>query len=211
MMEENGIMKKIEAKKYIEFTYEGVIERFYEGDKVVCYIDNEEFAGTVKSIGMFSETENSEPVMAICLDTSKSVWSYSNEIIKFDDIVFMCKDFLADIDVDTDISDEEAQKNTYIHMFTGMGYDRFKVEKTWNSLNELMKQFDIPFEKAMGCMTYALKYDCGIEVPLKNICGIDVELLQKSMPAYQKEMAKCFGMVLASGLVYLLADRFTRD
>lgn len=50
-------------------------------------------------------------------------------------------------------------------MFTGMGYDRFKVEKTWNCLDKLMKQFDIPFEKAMGCMIYALKYDCGIEIP----------------------------------------------
>lgn len=38
MMEENGVMKKIEAKKYIEFTYEGVIERFYEGDKVVYLV-----------------------------------------------------------------------------------------------------------------------------------------------------------------------------
>ena len=52
----------------------------------------------------------------------------------------------------------------------------------------------------MGCMIYALKYDCGIEIPLKNICGVDVGLIQKSIPAYQKEMAKCFGMAVAGGL-----------
>ena len=33
---------------------------------------------------------------------------------------------------------EEARKNTYIHMFTGMGYDRFNVEKTWNNLDKLL-------------------------------------------------------------------------
>lgn len=140
----------------------------------------------------------------------RNYWSIS-KIIKFDDIEFMCKDFLADANINSDISDEETRKNTYIHMFTGMGYDRFKVEKTWNCLEKLMKQFNIPFEKAMGCMIYTLKYDCGIEIPLKNICGIDVGLMEKSMPVCQKEMAKCFGMAVASGLVYLLADSFAKD
>lgn len=123
----------------------------------------------------------------------------------------MYKNFLADTDINSDISDEEARKNTYIHMFTSMGYDRFKVEKTWNILDKLMKQFDIPFEKAMGCMIYALKYDCGIEIPLKKIYGIDVGFIEKSIPVYQKEMVKCFGMALAGGLVYLLADSLSKD
>lgn len=48
-------------------------------------------------------------------------------------------------------------------------------------------------------------------IPLKNICGIDVGLIQKSIPAYQKEMAKCFGMAVAGGLVYLLADSLSKE
>ncbi len=79
------------------------------------------------------------------------------------------------------------------------------------SCTKLMKQFNIPFEKAMGCMIYALKYDCSIEIPLKNICGVDIELMEKSMPVYQKEMAKCFGMAVVGGLVYLLADSFAKN
>lgn len=123
----------------------------------------------------------------------------------------MCKDFLADTDIKDDISDEDMRKNTYIHIFTGMGYDKLKVEMIWNSLAKLMKQFNIPFEKAIGCMIYALKYDCSIEIPLKNICGVDIELMEKSMPVYQKEMAKCLGMAVVGGLVYLLADSFAKD
>ncbi len=96
-------------------------------------------------------------------------------------------------------------------MFTGMGYDRFKVEKTWNCLDKLMKQFDIPFEKTMGCMIYALKYDCGIEIPLRNICGIDVAGIEKSMPIYQREADKCLGKSLAWGIVYLLADKLEKE
>ncbi len=204
-------MNNIKAKHYIEYTKDGITDKFHEGDKVICRTADKKYTGTITCVGEFKENEEVKPVVVICLNTSKSVWSYSSEIIKFDDIEFMCKDFLADTNINSDISDEEARKNTYIHMFTGMGYDKSKVENVWNSLEKLMKQFDIPFEKTMGCMIYALKYDCGIEIPLKNICGIDVGLMEKSMPVYQKEMAKCFGMAVASGLVYLLADSFTKD
>lgn len=204
-------MDNIKAKHYIEYTKGGITDKFHEGDKVICRTADEEYTGTITCVGEFKENEDADSVTVICLDTSKSIWSYSSEIIKFDDIEFMCKDFLADANINSDISDEETRKNTYIHMFTDMGYDRFKVEKTWNCLEKLMKQFNIPFEKVMGCMIYALKYDCGIEIPLKNICGIDVGLMEKSMPVCQKEMAKCFGMAVASGLVYLLADSFAKD
>ncbi len=172
-------MDNIKAKHCIEYTKDGITDKFHEGDKVICRTADKEYTGTITCVGEFKENEEAEPVTVICLDTSKSVWSHSSEIIKFDDIEFMCKDFLADTDINSDISDEEAKKNTYIHMFTGMGYDKSKVENVWNSLDKLMKQFDIPFEKAMGCMIYTLKYDCGIEFPLKNICGIDVGLIQK--------------------------------
>lgn len=204
-------MDNIKAKHYIEYTKDEITDKFHEGDKVICRTADEEYTGTITCVGEFKENEDADSVTVICLDTSKSIWSYSSEIIKFDDIEFMRKDFLADANINSDISDEETRKNTYIHMFTGMGYDRFKVEKTWNCLEKLMKQFNIPFEKAMGCMIYALKYDCGIEIPLKNICGIDVGLMEKSMLVCQKEMAKCFGMAVASGLVYLLADSFAKD
>lgn len=183
-------MNNVKAKHYIEYTKDGISDKFYEGDKVICRTADNEYTGTITRVGEFKENEETAPVTVICLDTSKSVWSYSTELIKFDDIEFMCKDFLADIDLNENLSEEEVRKNTYISTFTSMGYDRFKVEKTWGSLDKLMKQFDIPFEKAMGCMMYALKYDCSIEIPLKNICGIDVGLMKKSMPVYQKEIRK---------------------
>lgn len=121
------------------------------------------------------------------------------------------KDFLADTNIDDDMTDEELQKNTYIGLFVGMGYDRGKVENTWNNVYSLMKQFNIPFEKAMGCMMYAFKYDCKIEIPLRNICGIDISGIEKSMPIYQREATKCLCGALVSGLMYLLADKLEKE
>lgn len=59
-------------------------------------------------------------------------------------------------------------------------------------------------------------YQKGIKVDedlygLRNICGIDVGLIEKSIPVYQKEMVKCCGMALAGGLVYLLADSLSKE
>ena len=199
-------MDNIKAKHYIEYTKDGITDKFYEGDKVICRTADEEYTGKITCVGEFKENEEAEPVTVICLDTSKSVWSYSSEIIKFDDIEFMCKDFLADTDINSNVSDEETKKSTYIHMFTGMGYDRFKVEKTWNCLDKLMKQFDLPFEKVMSCMIYSLKYECSIEIPLKLICGIDVTGMQNDIVKFEKEAAKCLGLALVGGIFYAIGS-----
>lgn len=99
------------------------------------------------------------------------------------------------------------ERNTLV----GLGYNKYSVETSWFTMERMMKQFDIPFEKAMGCMIYALKYNCKIEIPLRNICGIDVAGIEKSMPIYQKEADKCLGIALAWGFVYLLADKLEKE
>ncbi|MBU5479359.1 hypothetical protein KQI69_09090 [Eubacterium sp. MSJ-13] len=204
-------MNNIKAKSYIEFTKDGITEKFYEGDKVICRTVDKEYTGKITCVGEFKENEEAEPVTVICLDTSKSVWSYSSEIIKFYDIEFMCKDFFADTNIDNDMTGEELQKNTYIGLFVGMGYDREKVENTWDKANNLMKQFNIPFEKTVSCILYSLKYKCNLETPLRLICGIDITGLEKSLPKFEKEAAKCLSMALVGGLVYLLADKLEKE
>ena len=44
-----------------------------------------------------------------------------------------------------------------------------------------IKLFDVPFEKVISCMIYSLKYECGLEIPLKLICGIDVAGMQNNI------------------------------
>ena len=84
-------MDNIKAKHYIEYTKDGITDKFYEGDKVICRTADEEYTGKITCVGEFKENEEAEPVTVICLDTSKSVWSYSSEIIKFDDIEFIVR------------------------------------------------------------------------------------------------------------------------
>ena len=75
-------MDNIKAKHCIEYTKDGITDKFYEGDKVICRTADEEYTGKITCVGEFKENEEAEPVTVICLDTSKSVWSYSSEIIK---------------------------------------------------------------------------------------------------------------------------------
>lgn len=220
-------MNEIKEKRYIEFTKDGITDKFYEGDRVICrtkerYVydkdsnlvkdeEGHEYRGEIINWCTLAATEGYEPTTVIFLNTSKNVFSYSMDVIRFNDIEFMCNDYLAEADACKDMSDDEVQKNTYIHVLSGMGYDRDKIENTWCSMEKLMKQFDISFEKAMCCVLYSLKYDCNITVPLKNICGIDMESIEKSIPIYQKEAAKCLGRALVSGVCYFLANMLNNN
>ena len=199
-------MNNVKAKQYVEFIKDGITEKFYSGDKVMCHTKDTEYKGTITCIGEFKESEDEESVTVICLDTSKSAWSYSSEIIKVNDIEFMCRDFLTNVEITESMSDEETKKNTYISLLVGMGYDREKVENTWTNVDKLMKQFDLPFEKVMSCMIYSLKYDCSIEIPLKLICGIDVTGMQKDIVKFEQEAAKCLGLALVGGIFYAIGS-----
>lgn len=199
-------MNNVKAKQYVEFTKDGITEKFYSGDKVMCRTKDMEYKGIITCIGEFKESEDAESVTVICLDTSTSAWSYSSEIIKVNDIEFMCRDFLANVDIMESMSDEETKKNTYIGLLVGMGYDREKVENTWENVDKLMKQLDLPFEEVMSCMIYSLKYECSIETPLKLICGIDVAGMQNDITKFEKEAAKCLGLALVGGIFYAIGS-----
>lgn len=77
---------------YIKFTDNGVTTKFLDGDNVIiCIGDEKRYVGTIASIGTWSETKDSEKCFALFLDTSKSATSYSGEVIRVDDITYICK------------------------------------------------------------------------------------------------------------------------
>lgn len=58
---------KIKAKHYIEYTKDGITDKFHEGDKVICRTADKEHTGTITCVGEFKENEEAEPVTVICL------------------------------------------------------------------------------------------------------------------------------------------------
>lgn len=187
---------KAELGASVKFTDEGVTTQFIEGDKVICCVgDERRYVGTITTIGYWQEGETSE--MAICIDTSKSKTSYSSEIIKVADITYICKNPLADTPK-VDMTPEETEKNTFVSMLVGMGYDKSKSEVLFDRTKNIMKQYNISFEQATACVVYSLVNQCSIAEPLKDMCGIDIKEIERMLPKLEKAAEFCMGMAMKS-------------
>ena len=183
-------MINIETKQHINLTDKGVTTTFYEGDNIICRVgDKERYKGKIIGIGNWKETEDSEPYEVICIDTSKSARSYSGEIIKTSDITYICKNPLTD-EIIEPMSKEESDKKTFCGMLIGLGYDEKQVENLWGNTNKLMKIYNIPVTKMIACTVYALKNNCSVSVPIKIICGIDIEEMKKDIDDLENTVTK---------------------
>lgn len=202
----------MDTKPHINFKDEGVTTTFYEGDSVICCIGSEErYEGKIIGIGNWKETEESELCEVICIDTSKNSRSYSSEIIKIEDITYICKNPLAE-ESNTVMSRDEMNKKTYCGMLIGLGYDKEKVENLWDKAKKAMKIYDIPVTKMTACTVYSLKNNCSINVPLKMICGIDVEEMEHDINDLEKCVSKKIAkVVLGLGMLGVALDEVLND
>ena len=101
----------------------------------------------------------------------------------------MCKNPLADEPIEP-MSKEEADKKTFCGMLIGLGYDEKQVEKLWGNANKLMKIYNIPVTKMTACTVYSLKNNCSVSVPIKIICGIDIEEMKRDIDDLEKMVNK---------------------
>lgn len=202
----------MDTKPHINFKDEGVTTIFYEGDSVICCIGSEEkYEGKIIGIGNWKESDESESFEVICIDTSKNSRSYSHEIIKIKDITYICKNPLAE-ESNTVMSKEEMDKKTYCGMLIGLGYDKDKVENLWDKAKKAMKIYNIPVTKMTACTVYSLKNNCNINVPLKMICGIDIEEMEKDINDLEKCVSrKIAKAVLGLGAIGIALDKILND
>lgn len=191
-------MVDIETNTNLKFTDDGITTIFYEGDNVICCLREEKrYVGKITAIGSWRETKDSEPCRVICIDTSKSAKSFSSEIIKIEDITYICKNPIKE-KLEPKMSKEEMNKKLFISMLIGLGYETKAVEKYYNKMKKIMDRFDIPADKALACTLYSLENGCSIEVPLKDICGVDIKELEELIENLESAVTYGLGMTIKS-------------
>ena len=189
-------MVSIETRGCINFIDDGVTTTFNERDNVICCVgDEERHVGTITAIGLWKENEDVEPYQVVCIDTSKNAKSYLSEIIKVDDITYICKNPLKD-KLEPPISKKEADKRTYVGMLVGLGYEPTKVEKAWMHMEKIMDVYNIPVDKALACSLYSITNQCSIFEPLKDICGVDIKEMEKLVDNLEKTSRFSVGMAM---------------
>ena len=189
-------MVSVETRGSINFTDEGVTTTFFEGDNVICCLgDEERYVGKITAIGTWKENEDAEPYQVICIDTSKSVKSYSSEVVKVADITYICKNPLKN-KLEPPMSKKEADKKTYVGILVGLGYEPSKVEKAWASMEKVMDIYNIPVDKALACSLYSITNKCSIFEPMKEICGVDIEEMEKLLVNLENVQKFSMGMAM---------------
>ena len=190
-------MVNIETKGQLNFTDDGVTYTFTEGDNVICCIgDEKRYVGKITGIGAWKENDETESCNVISIDTSTSARSYSSEIINVDDITYICKNPLKDSVAEAPLSKKEMDKRTYVNMLVGLGWDKTLVENAWEKFSTFMDVFDIPVDKALACTIYSVANKCSIFVPLKDICGVDMEKMGDMLTSLEKTQKYCEGMAM---------------
>ena len=94
-------------------------------------------------------------------------------------------------------------KKTFCCMLIGLGYDKIQVENCWIKAKKVMDYYDLPVEKVLECTIYALNYNCSIKVPLKDICGVDVDESEEMISSWENSVALSLGLVVRNFAEYL--------
>lgn len=199
------LMNKAKIEAAVTFEDETGKHDFSEGDNVICVVNENRYEGIITCVGTYKDEV--EEFTAFILDTSKSKLSHSTEIIKLDDVTYMCKNPLINT---KELSQEEVEKQMFSSMLHGLGFksEGREFENLYQSLRKVSEHFNIPFVKVESAAIYSLKTGCKTSEALKKYCGIDeeqlIELLGEGeyiLKDIKMNIEKSIGTLLVGGLL----------
>ena len=79
----------LEMKNHLEHKAGNEYKDYYVGDNVVCEAGGKRYIGKITSIGYYRREKDSEPQLAIYIDTTKTKTSYSGEVVMVGDITYL--------------------------------------------------------------------------------------------------------------------------
>lgn len=152
---------------------------FYEGDKVICYIGDRVYNGTISWIGAYKENADSEPQQIISIDTFKSRTSITRDMIKVNDITYISKNPF--YDNENKYSTEQDILDTLIKK----GYSQEQAKAVRDRMSDVTMFYFMPYTKAT---TYAIEAVRQVNASGKNDAkDIIMDLAKQCMEEAQKE------------------------
>lgn len=174
---------KKRIKPFLEYTNEEGTQFFGEGDTVICFTESKRYTGTIVAFSNYKENEDAEPQCSVYLDTSKSNMSRSCEIINISDITYMCNAATGNM-VGYPKTNEILDRDKFVEMIVGLGYDKEKAEIMYESIKEMMNLYNLPLSSVLSSAmqeidlcTNGMSQDELIEIADKFM-NIMVEVLQ---------------------------------
>lgn len=157
----------MQCKKEIEsisgHTNEEGAQVFTEGDNVVCRVkDGRRYKGMIAMICRYQENADEGPKHVVYLNTSQNKMSYSGEIIKAEDIAYMCRVPVNDL-LEYPQTDEALDKDAFTSMIIGLGYDKEKAEAMYGSMRKFVALYNVPLASILASVIRELELDADIK------------------------------------------------
>lgn len=132
---------------------------FTEGDNVICRVkDGRRYMGMIAMICRYQENTDGDSQHVIYLNTSQNKMSYSGEIIKAEDIAYMCRVPVNDL-FEYPQTDEALDRDAFINMIVGLGHEREKAETMYESIRELIALYNVPLASILVSVIRELELD----------------------------------------------------
>ncbi len=134
---------KKENRPVLKYTNGAYEQGFRQGDAVICFTEGKRHIGTIVAFGKYIEGEGADSQGSLYLDTSKNGMSRSCEVIKMADITYMCKVPASDL-FDYPQTNEALDREFFMNMLVGLGYDKERAEIMYESMREFIVLYNIP-------------------------------------------------------------------
>lgn len=152
-------MNKKECRAFLEYINEQGKQVFGEGDYIICRVKNgNRYVGKIIAICGYQENEEADPEYVIYLNTARNKMSYSGEIIKTADIVYICKNPVDDL-AGYPYTDERQDQSRFVNMIVALGHDKEKAEIMYKHMKELIALNNIPLSSALSDVIQTVKHN----------------------------------------------------
>lgn len=143
-------------------TNEEEVQVFTEGDNVICRVkDGRRYKGMIAIICRYRENEDEDMQHVIYLNTSQNKMSYSGEIIKAEDIAYMCRVPVNDL-LEYPHINESLDREAFANMIIGLGYEREKAEIMYGSMRKLIALYNVPLASILASVIREIELDTDI-------------------------------------------------
>ena len=153
---------KKENRPTLEYTNGDGTQTFSEGDAVICFTEHKVYRGTIVAFSRYEENEGADSQYSVYLDTSKNIVDCSCEIIKAEDIAYMCRVPMNDL-LEYPQTDETLDREVFTNMIIGLGYDKEKAEAMYGSMRKLIALYNAPLASILASVIRELELDADIK------------------------------------------------
>lgn len=182
-----------EIRPVFEYTDDVGTHGFKEGDAVTCFSGSKMHTGTIVAFSSYRENKDADPQYSVYLDTSRNNMNRSCEVIKIEDITYMCKNQAKNL-LGYPQTNETQDRSRFINMIVGLGHEKEKAKIMYESMREFTALYNIPLSSVLHDVIREVSLDAdgklqdGLTEIYNKLMGEVVQAFQANTDSLRKSL-----------------------